>query len=284
MAANHNPLAGFFRSPKVYTRIPSQGKFYTNEVVEMPDNGELAVFPMTAKDELMMKNPDALLNGEAVAQVIKSCVPAVKQPRKMINNDIEALLVAIHGATHGDDIEVAGQCPVCGERCSAVASVEAALGSMTVLEETYDFKTDQGLDITLRPFSYESTVKAGIANFQSTRSLQSVAEIKDEMEQLKLFNDSFVRIAALNFELIVDSVASITGTNPETGEEFTVYDRQQIKEFLENCENSIGKKIENEIAEINKIGVNKSTQLECEQHGPFAQDVGFDPVNFFIAS
>jgi hypothetical protein len=283
MAANNNPLAGFFRSPKLYTKIPSLGKFYTDEVVEMEVGGELAIFPLTAKDELIMKNPDALLNGEAVAQIIKSCVPAVKQPRKMINNDIEALLVAIQSASFGDDIEVSGNCPVCNEKCSAIASGENALESMSVLEETYNFVTSGGLEITLRPFSYESTVKAGIANFQSTRSLQSVAEIKDEIEQLKRFNESFVRIAALNFELIVDSVASISGKD-DKGEEFTVYDRAQIKEFLENCETTIGRKIEKEITAINKIGVNKKVQIECDQHGPFEQEVGFDPVNFFTGS
>jgi hypothetical protein len=248
----------------------------------MPESGELSIFPMTAKDEVILKNPDALLNGEAVAHVIMSCVPAVKNPRKMISNDIEALLVAIQGASRGDSVEVSGKCPECGEICTSTASVESALETMSVLEETYSFKTNSGLEITLRPFTYESTIKAGIANFQSTRSLQSISEIADEMEQLKAFNTSFVRIAQMNFDLVVDSVASISGLT--NGEEFTVYDRGQIKEFLENCETSIGRKIEEQIEGINKIGVNKKIQLECDKHGPFEQDIGFDPVNFFTAS
>ena len=282
MSKTHNPLAGFFRTPKLFTKVPSQGKFYTDDVVEMPDSGELPIFPMTAKDEVILKNPDALLNGEAVAHVIMSCVPAVKNPRKMISNDIEALLVAIQGASRGDSVEVTGKCPECGEICTSTASVESALETMSVLEETYSFKTNSGLEITLRPFTYESTIKAGIANFQSTRSLQGISEIADEMEQLKAFNASFVRIAQMNFDLVVDSVASISGVN--NGEEFTVYDRGQIKEFLENCETSIGRKIEEQIEGINKIGVNRKIQLECDKHGPFEQDIGFDPVNFFTAS
>ena len=282
MAKTQNPLAGFFRTPKMYTKLPSLGRFYTEDVVDMPETGELPIFPMTAKDEVLLKNPDALLNGEAVAQVIMSCVPAVKNPRKMISNDIEALLVAIQGASRGDSVDVSGKCPECGEVCSASASVESALETMSILEETYSFKTDSGLEITLRPFTYESTVKAGIANFQSTRSLQSLASIEDEMEQLKAFNESFVRIAQMNFDLVVDSVASVSGV--ANGEEFTVYDRAQIKEFLENCETAIGRKIEEQIESINKIGVNKKIQLECDKHGPFEQDIGFDPVNFFTAS
>jgi hypothetical protein len=103
------------------------------------------------------------------------------------------------------------------------------------------------------------------------------------MEQLRAFNDSFLRIAALNFDLIVDSVANIKGVDEE-GNTFVVDDPKMIREFLENCETVIGKTIEEKIAGINKIGVNKKVQLECEDHGAFEQEVGFDPVNFFTAS
>ena len=283
MASQTNPLSGYFRAPKLYTKIPSGGRFYNPDVVDMPSSNELPVYPMTAKDELIMKNPDALLNGEAVAQLISSCVPAVKKPRRLISNDIDALLVAIQGASYGDDIEVKGNCPTCNKECSGIASVEAALETMQVLESTYTFETHNGLVIELKPFSYESTVKAGIANFKSTRSLQGLADIKDEMEQLRAFNDSFLRIAALNFDLIVDSVANIKGVDEE-GNTFVVDDPKMIREFLENCETVIGKTIEEKIAGINKIGVNKKVQLECEDHGAFEQEVGFDPVNFFTAS
>ena len=280
---NQNPLSGYFRAPKLYTKIPSLGKFYLDDVVHMPESGELPIFSMTAKDETMMKNPDALLNGEAIAQVISSCVPNVKKPRQLLSNDIDALLVAIQGATHGDDIDVKGQCPVCSKECSGIASVETALATMTVLEQVYAFDTKNGLTVEVRPFTYESTVKAGIANFQSTRSLQSLSNITDEMEQLKAFNASFVRMAALNFDLIVDSIASVKGIDAQ-GNDFVVTDRRQIREFMENCESSVGRGVEQHIQTVNGMGVNKTVQLNCEEHGDFEQEIGFDPVNFFIAS
>jgi hypothetical protein len=283
MAKSNNPLSGYFRAPKLYTRLPSGGRFYTDEVVELGESREVAVYALTAKDEAILKNPDALLNGEAVSQIIKSCVPAIKKPRKMMSSDIDTLLVAIQGATYGDDIDVKGKCPICAKECSGIASIEGALESMSTLEETYTFETVSGLTIEVKPFSYDSTIKAGIANFQSTRSLQSLASIEDELEQLKAFNSSFVRMASVNFDLTVDSVASISGTDENDGE-FVVTDIAQIREFLENCETTIGKEIEKTIEKISKIGVNKLVQLECEEHGPFQQEVGFDPVNFFTAS
>ena len=284
MAKSQNPLSSFYRAPKSYTGLPSQGKYYTDDVVEMPDNGELPIYPMTAKDEMIMKNPDALLNGEAVAQVIASCIPNIKQPRQMISNDVDALLIAVQGATYGDQITVTGACPKCGHENEATASVESALDEMTTLKDVYKVKTHNGLTLTLRPFTYDSTVKAGIANFKSTRSLQSLANVEDEMEQLRTFNENFLQIAALNFEVIVDSVAKVSGTDDE-GEEFVVTDPASIREFLENADATIGKQVESEIANIAKIGVNKQVKMQCEDcENVFEKDIGFDPVNFSTAS
>jgi hypothetical protein len=288
--AKHNPLSAYFRAPKLYTPIPSRGKFYTPDIVDMPSSGEMPVFAMTAKDEMMMKNPDALLNGEAVMQVIQSCVPNVKDARKMMSSDVDVLLVAIQGATYGDDVEVSAQCPKCKEDQKAVASVEAAIETMQVLEDSYTVNHN-GLRIDIRPFTYDSTIKAGITNFQSTRSLQALADVPDEMDRLRLFNDNFKKIAALNFDLIADSVAAIVFTD-EAGEEVTVTDRTQIVEFLDNAESVFGKKIEDKIKEINKIGINHTMSMMCsneacaENGEPylFESSVNFDPVNFFTAS
>jgi len=289
MADNTNPLAGHFRSPKLYTALPSLGRYYSSDVVEMPETGELPVYPMTAKDELIMKNPDALLNGEAIAQVVASCIPQIKQPRKLLSNDIDALLIAIQGATYGDDMEVSGTCDKCSEQITSVVSVEGALGTMTKLEDSYKFSTDTGLLVEIKPFSYETSVKAGVANFRSERSLQSVAEITDEVERIHAFNSSFIELSQLNFDIMVDSVASITIQEPE-GDDIVVEDVDNIREFLENCESKVGKQIEEFINEISGIGVQKNILMSCEKCGTeeepyeFEAQVNFNPVNFFMAS
>ena len=108
-----NPLSAYFRAPKLWTNIPSSGKFYDADVITIPESGEFAIYPMTTKDELVLKNPDALLNGEAVATLIKSCVPEVKQPKKLFSADVDALLIAIRGASGGDLVEVNAECPEC---------------------------------------------------------------------------------------------------------------------------------------------------------------------------
>ena len=53
---DHNPLKQYFRRPAMYLKLPSQGKFYDETVVRMPENGELPVYPMTAIDEITARN------------------------------------------------------------------------------------------------------------------------------------------------------------------------------------------------------------------------------------
>lgn len=290
MTDSQNPLKSFYRTPRKYLPLPTQGLFYNNEEIDTTDanynqSHEVAIYSMTARDEMILKNPDALLNGEAVAQVIASCVPAVRKPRELISNDVDAILVAINGATYGDEISVSADCPVeeCNTHIEATASVDDCIEGMTLLSESYKFETHNGLTIEIRPFTYETSVKSGQVQFKATRSLQALAEIEDEEEQLKFFNKHFQDMAAINFEVIVDSVASIRGEID--GEEFVVTSQDSIREFLENCDNIIGKTIEEKIQEVNDIGIRKTVQLECpECHHVFETEIGFDPVNFSTAS
>jgi len=293
MSNTNNPLSGHFRTPKLYTSLPTGGKFYDDTIVDMPSTNELPVYPMTAKDEIMMKNPDALLNGEAVAQVISSCVPNVKQPRLLVANDVDALLVAIQGATFGDELTVSANCPTCGEQASAVLSTEVVLANMDNIDKKYEFSTDSGLLISMKPFSYETSVKAGVANFRSERSLQSISEIDDEIEKIRAFNTNFIELAKLNFDILVDSVNSITVPGSEDSESVVVTDKAHISEFLENCDATIGKELEEFVTEMGNKGIQKVMQMTCEpcseklegdEEFTFESAVNFNTVNFFTAS
>jgi hypothetical protein len=49
---NNNPLQAYFRRPVIYFKLPSEGKYYPPGVVEIPANGEMAVYAMTSADEI----------------------------------------------------------------------------------------------------------------------------------------------------------------------------------------------------------------------------------------
>jgi hypothetical protein len=95
MENQNNPLKSFFRKPGIWIKLPSQGNYYTTKPADLNDMGEIPVYPMTAKDELMLKNADALLNGTAITGLIKSCAPSIVDPENMPAVDLDTLLVAI---------------------------------------------------------------------------------------------------------------------------------------------------------------------------------------------
>ena len=65
-----NPLIQAYRKPALYIPLPSGGEFYQTKP-KLSIDGELAVYAMTARDELITKTPDALFNGEATISLIK---------------------------------------------------------------------------------------------------------------------------------------------------------------------------------------------------------------------
>lgn len=284
-----NPLSAYFRAPKLHVRIPSGGRLYSNDVVEMPETGELPVLAMTAKDEINIKNPDALLNGEAIASLISSCVPCVKRPRELYSNDVDVLLVAIQAATYGDDIEVSARNPndPDGEPVRGVVSGREALDTIEELEESYAVEIN-GLQIDIRPITYGNTLKASLASFETTRDLASLREVEDDRERVRVFAESFNRIADLNFNLLVDAVHSVTAGD------VTVTDREQIREFLENTESEIGLKVKETLERMTGVGIAKEMEFQPEvpedgdpsdpRYQSFIAPVNFDPVGFFTAS
>ncbi len=113
MPETNNPLRRFFRQPAIYIRLPSQGNFYPEGTLDMPANGEIPVYPMTALDEITYRTSDALFNGAALISVIQSCIPAIKDAWKVPNIDMDTLLVGIRIASVGDEMEVESVCRHC---------------------------------------------------------------------------------------------------------------------------------------------------------------------------
>ena len=105
MVENSNPLNKYFRQPAIYISLPS-GNTYPPHVVEPTQTGELAVMPMTAKDEIKFKTPDALMNGQGVVDVIQSCIPAIKDAWQVRSYDIDTVLIAIRIATYGETMDI----------------------------------------------------------------------------------------------------------------------------------------------------------------------------------
>ena len=108
-------LNNYVRQAGVFTKLPCGSNWYKNGEIDFLLNDEVSVLPMSHKDELLSHNADALYSSNAVYEIIKSCVPNVKDVKKLLIPDVEVLLLAIKIASTGNEIEVSTVCPKCLE-------------------------------------------------------------------------------------------------------------------------------------------------------------------------
>ena len=223
-----NPLKKYYRQPKQFVRLPSNYKYYKPGTIQVPESGEVAVFPMTAKDELLFKTPDALLNGEATVRVIQSCIPAITNAWEMPALDIDTCLVAIRMATYGTKMQVKVFVPKTKIEKDMELDLQAALDRL--LSHTYEEKfLYQNMEVTTRPLTYKEFTEAAIKTFEEQR-LAAMVQDKEmpEEEKIKRFQASFSKLTDINIQMVSASVASIRVDGQ------VVTDKTQIQEFLEN--------------------------------------------------
>ena len=271
-----NPLAGWYRQPKLYVRLPSKGKFYPHGALDHSANEEYAVYAMTAKDELMFKTPDALLTGQSTVEVIKSCVPSILDPWTMPSIDLDFLLIAIRIATYGDKMEVGCNCP----KCNAENSYEIALSPW--LENFHSFVYEDSikldpLTINIRPYTYKEMTRLSIKGLEQQKIFQIVNDenMTDE-EKLDRFGQSFVKITELTVDVIADCITSIETPNGSTS------DKAQIKDFINNCEKDVFEKISKHVTDIKERIELKASNVKCgECESEFELPITMDQSNFF---
>ena len=148
----NNPLKQYFRRPAIYLKLPSQGKFYPEGTINFTDNGEIPIYPMTAIDEITSKTPDALFNGTAMVDLIKSCAPNIIDPWQMPITDMDPILIAIKIASLGNDMEINSQCPKCSAENTYSVNLSGILSQMK--PANYDIDLELGeLKIKFKPLT-----------------------------------------------------------------------------------------------------------------------------------
>ena len=201
----NNPLGKYYRQPQIYITLPSKGRYYTPDVFTPTENGEIPVLPMTAKDEMAFKTPDAMMNGQATVDVIKSCVPNIKNPWKMTNYDTDTVLLAIRIATYGETMDITFTTPVTNEQKSTTLNIPALLESLRNIEIKDEATTSTGFKFKIEPLTYEKLTKIQIAQFEQQKIYTNVADSGlPDSEKYVRFAESYRKINAVNFSLLVD--------------------------------------------------------------------------------
>lgn len=276
MSKKPNPLAMYFRQPKLYITLPSHGRFYPEDSIDVSEIGEYAVYAMTAKDELMFKTPDALMNGQSTVEVIKSCVPSIKNPWFMPSIDIDAVLIAIRIATYGDEMEFTSSCPACNHFNDLIFKLTNYLDVASSFEYN-DLIDLEPLKIYIKPYSYKEISKHAIRTLEQQKIISIVNNdsLSDE-DKIEQFGESFVKLTELTISVVAGCVYKIETPNG------VVEDRQQIAEFIENSDKETFNAINERIADLKEKITMKSQEITCQECShQFKVDITMDQSNFF---
>ena len=136
-------------TPGIYVSLPSKGRWYSGEL-EMSADGEIEVFPLRAKDELRLKSPDALFNGEALVSVLENIVPGIPNVIDMPVADQNVIMCGAYLATYGNDYTLSITCPKCSsiKPCPSICQlIKCQLNPKT--RPMKDPDRNQGLMISL---------------------------------------------------------------------------------------------------------------------------------------
>jgi len=284
MTENTNPLQKYYRQPAIYIKLPSQGKYYDRNTFIPTETGEVPILPMTAKDELTFKTPDAMINGQATVDVIKSCVPNLLDPWKMVNYDTDTILLAIRIATFGETMDIRYTTPITSETQATTVNLPALLEDLGKIQIKDESITAKGFKVTMQPLDYKTLTKIQIARFEQQKMYGTItASTLTEEQKQTAFAKSFDTLNAVNFSLLLDSIKQIVTPDGQT-----VTDRQQIIEFCNNADTKTITEIQDKLSELRvqaqipalKI---KATEEQIKKGVPATYEVPitFDNSNFF---
>ena len=273
-----NPLIQAYRKPSIYIPIPSGGKFYKTKPKLSIDN-ELAVYAMTARDELITKTPDALFNGEATISLIKSCCPDIDEPESMPVGDLLVILVGIRQASYGKEIDIDVKCPKCEFDNQLQLDANIMLSKAKTQSPELSVMLPSDFKIVCHPYTLSDRTLLQIQQIKQSKMIQELASEKlDDTMRQELFGKTFVEIAELTIDLITNSIVSVQG--PETD---LIEDKETIREWLQSVTKPDYEIIRTKIEELSESGLETEFNASCQECGhTWKTGVDLDIANFFV--
>ena len=272
-----NPLRQFFRQPAIYLTLPSGGNFWPANSLDMPTNGELPVFPMTAIDEITYRTPDALFNGQAVVNVVESCIPNIKNAWHIPSQDFNAVMVAIRIASYGHNMDLTTTCPKCATEGDFGLDLRSVLDRLR--SPDYGQSVQAGpLEISFRPMDYQQQNAISTEQFENQRMIQVIPDSDlAEAEKVQRMTDNMFRIQRLTTRVMAMTIASIR--TPQA----MVTEPEFIQEFLENCDRDIYAAIRDQAVELRRSAELEPLPMKCTSCGhEHSQTLNLDQASFFV--
>ena len=296
--------------PSQRFRLPSKGYFYIDgELDENVHEGEIDIYPMNSRHELLLLNADHLLNGTAITTIISDCVPAVNKPEKLLTADIDFLFVAIRLVTFGPNLDVTWE-----HHCEKAKKHKYELDVNHVLKGTRYLETE-GLeqscrfkvldfDVEIEPITHEMNLARqqdrDEAINSKTRRLQeiqaTIVAIRPEKRKEEETETAEEKQAISNFittaqELITESRSLSKQLNSELEMNRLLWhikrvdnitDKNEIKEWLYALDRKSVAEIKQHVNVLYNFGVTFDFPVACKDCGEeMSLNIDLNPETFF---
>jgi hypothetical protein len=225
------------------------------------------------------------MNGQAVVDVIQSCIPNIKDAWRCPGIDVDLILIAIRIATYGGMMTISHRVPGTDDTVDHEIDLTAVMDqilSTTQWNETVEISP--GIICGVKPLSYRLMTDVSIRTFESQKTIQSIADsdLTDE-QKLEFFNQGISKLTDLTVEMIAESVFYV-----KTPDNF-VEDKTFIQEFIKNADAGLIQKIQDLINENKKtIGILPLTVHATEEQilagvpESYELPITMDNSNFFV--
>lgn len=260
-AQSTNPLLEKVKVPGRIFQLPSAGILYKNgELADNVENGEVHVYPMTALDEIHMKNPDMLFSGKAISIVFRHCIPDIKKPEELFAKDIDAIMVFLRNVTYGQyyEIEASHTCEG-AKNHSYMVDVEQMVGEINYLDaasidQLYTITLANGQVVKLQPIRYKHVL-------QILKMNENKKELSVEDQEKNLIT---------NLLNVIDSVDGFT-------------DKKLIAEWARAISPQMMNTLAEAIDDSQAWGVNTVKTLKCKDCGEeYEIEIPINPISFFF--
>jgi ribosomal protein S27E len=273
-----NPLAQYSKIEVLFTKLVSNDVIKYDEGVV--SSVKCGVCARSARDEIMMNTPDALLGGDAIVKVIENCVPNVQDANKLYVNDVEQLMIAIKLATKDESYDINVKCPECDELGGFSRDLNYLLQTATSFTKEPSIVMDSGLTVYFKPHTWEQYSDFSVRMFeQHTRSkaMDASTDMSDKEKQ-DLFIDVFEKMTQLNYDVMCESISKVV-----TPDGTVVEEREFINDWVGTLSKGDLKIIKEETDALLDVGISHTMDVQCHKcnHEWELSGLRYDPSHFF---
>ena len=267
------------RQPKIYIDLPSQGIFYDENIIQDKQFTEIPVFGMNTMDEIKLKTPDALFSGQSTVDVIRSCIPVIKDPWQLVGYDIDFILIAIRISTYGELMAVTSTCPQCGSSLDSDLNLNSMLSDLSDKNIFYSVPFDD-LRLDLKPLNYKKQTEFSKKQYILERQLLHINDSdKNEDEKNQLKQEVYTDISKLTAEMVINYIFNIK--NDKNEREF---DFKAIKDFIVNNDAVIFQDLQLQVKKMNTDWQLPDIEINCNNQTcqkSYKTSINMDYSNFF---